>query len=77
MLAWFSSLLCKQTKPSLPRGLTTFNEAVTGGANVEGTLERGGDLFPLLSRQGQQEEQEVEERGWEEGKQVVSGGPFN
>lgn len=44
---------------------------------MESTLERSGDLFPLLSRQGQQEEQQVEGRGWEEGKQVVSGGPFN
>lgn len=35
---------------------------------MEGTLERGGDLFPLLSRQEQQEEQQVEGRGWEEGK---------
>lgn len=71
-LAWFSSLLCKQTKPSFPRGLPRFNEALTGGANVEGTLERGGDLFPPLSRQGQQEEQQIEGKGWEEGKQVKS-----
>lgn len=39
---------------------------------MEGKLERGGELFLLLSRQWQQEEEQAEGRGWEGGKQVRS-----
>lgn len=36
---------------------------------MEGSLERGGKLFPLPSGQGQWEEQQIKGRAWEKGKQ--------
>lgn len=56
-LHWFSSMLYKQSKPSFPSCLPVFGKALTGGANVEDNLERGGKLFSLLPGQRQQEEQ--------------------
>lgn len=48
VLACFSPLLCKQTKPSFPRCLPVFNWALKGGANVEGNLEKWKAISPAV-----------------------------
>lgn len=48
VLACFSPLLCKQTKPSFPRCLPVFNEAFKRGDNVVGNLERWRAISPAI-----------------------------
>lgn len=65
-LAWVRSLLCRLSQAS--QGVSQCLKKDSQEGLMWRAIWRGGELFPLLSRQGQQ----VEGRGWEGGKQVRS-----